>query len=53
MVLSKDHAQLTFEDFAGSGAHGFVDLPNHITSVLGELDMSWVREFPDSNEALT
>ena len=40
-MLSKDHPSISLEDFAGSGAHGFLDLPTDITMILGHLDMDW------------
>jgi hypothetical protein len=42
VILSKDNPScISFEDFAGSGAHGFVELPSEVSAVLGELDMQW------------
>jgi len=41
VILSKDHSSVSFEDFAGSGAHGFLDLPTDISTILGELDLQW------------
>ena len=43
LVLSKDHPSISLEDFAGSGAHGFLDLPTDITMILGHLDMDWAN----------